>query len=452
MKRTGSADRGNECTPSSNHSAGEIQRGSRRGSQRPRRRGMRIGALVTAGAIVATGLLVYHQPFGPFFGASNPASDSSEIETVEASEGIVRVTIESPGVVEPYRTRTLRSAIDGTVTWMAEEGSEVADGSPLVRFNARELERAVQRAEIAVGDGRLKRDRAAEELTRAQRVLAEREALLVSGSVSRDEVETAREHAGTAEYNLRSADLALERAGIDLEEAEEALAGAVLSAPFDGTVLRTEASEGDRIGRNSTLLTFGDLARLRFSAEIDEYDIGNITKGLPVGIVSDLLGPENIRARVTGMSPEAEIVNNIPVFRVTAEAENPDRRLKPGMSVDLVIQVARESGVVLPTNAVRREQDHSYVELVENADSTVKREVTTGLDNGVEIVILAGLDPGETVTLPESRGELPWQSSDAPTAQAEGEDREALPISVPGSSGPGAGSGSGGGAGGGAGR
>ncbi len=414
---------------------------TRTGKPTRRRNRKRFGMLLAAALLSAGGWFAYHQPFA----VEGPESDEKKIETAEAVEGAVAVTVESPAVAEPYRVRTLRAAVGGTVAWAAQEGDEVAAGQPLVRFAAAEFERSVALARISLTDAEIKRDRASADLAKAERVLREREALLVTGAVSREQVLSAREQATEAQYALRSAELAVERARIELETAEDELDGQIQRAPFDGTVLRLEMNEGDRVGQNSTLLSFGDLSRLRFRAEIDEYDIGRVAVGLPVSIRSDLLGDDNLRARVESISPEAEIVNNIPVFRVTATADNPEGRLKPGMSTDLVVQLARDSGIVIPAGAVSTVRTRSYVEVVK-ADETETRRVETGANDGANIVVLDGLQAGELVKLPDGAGVLPGAAPAEASQQP-----EAIPMSVPGSpagGGTGGGAGSGGGGGG----
>ena len=250
-----------------------------------------------------------------------------------------------------------------------------------------------------------------------------------------------------------------------------------MRAPFDGTVLSLSTSTGERVGQNSTLLTFGDLSSLRFTAELDEYDISAVERGMQGVIHSDVLGDAIARARVESISPGAEIVNNIPVFRVAAVAANEEGALRPGMSADLQIMVARDSGVILPSRAVSVDHDGPYVKVVvsgedeqppddtagaanaaegaardttdgDNFDvstpATERREVETGANDGLHVVVLSGLDAGERVLLPEVAGVLPTVGSqpDEPASSTS-------IIPVPGS---GAGGGSGGGAGGGAGR
>ncbi len=375
--------------------------------------------------------------------AESQAQADSQFKTAEAVEGTVAVTIESPAVAEPYLTRTLRAPFGGLIEWIADEGLSVTEGDLLVRFDWSQLSREVALARVSLADAVVKRDRAAAELNSAERTLSAQAALLVSGAVSRDEVETLEDRAESAALGLRSAELAVEREQLRLEQAEAELEAAEIRAPFDGTVRKQEVAEGDRVGQNSTLLKFGDLSRLRFRAEIDEYDIGRIERGQSVSIRSDLLGDDHLRARIDRISPEAEIINNIPVFRVDATAENPEERLKPGMVVDLVVQLARDSGVVVPLTAVSSVRDRSYVEVVTEGGETEIRRVEIGTDDGRSIAILDGLDSGEHVKLPETAGVLPDIASEQ---AASSDEPEAIQMSVPGAqSGGGAGGGAGGG-------
>ncbi len=341
-----------------------------------------------------------------------------QIQTAEAAEGSVTVSVESPAVAEPHLIRTLRAPSGGTVVSVATEGAPVRQGQILIAFDDRAAERELSLARIALQEAEINHQRAGETLARAEKVLQEREALLASGAVSREQVETARDQFASAQYALRSARLSVDKAAVSLDTALADRDAAVIRAPFDGTVLSTAVNEGDFAGQNSTLMTFGDLSRLRFRAEIDEYDIARVAVGMPVSIRSDALEGNPLQARLESISPEAEIISNISVFRVTATADNSEGRLKPGMSADLVVLIARDSGIVIPARALSSVRTRSYVDVVSGEGEVETRRVEIGANDGAGVVVLDGLEEGELVKLPDRADVLPSipVSSTAPEA------------------------------------
>ena len=167
------------------------------------------------------------------------AEGEQQILTIEAKPGSVAVRVEGPSVVEPYRTQTIRSGIEGLVLFAPSEGDAFEKEATLVRFDSAEKEKAVKQARIS----------------------------------------------------LSQASLALETAQADLENT-------VVIAPFSGVVLRSELAPGDLISKGAILLTYADLSRVRLQAEVDEFDIGKVEKGQSVTIGSDALGDDVLKSKV----------------------------------------------------------------------------------------------------------------------------------------------------------
>lgn len=446
--------------------------------QRPRkrsRRGRRLRRIAVSIAVVLAvaggGLYRFS---GDLFAAERNPVDAPEAEIVVAEEGVVTVRIERPATSEPVQIRTLRAPTGGVIDSIAEVGQFVPEGRRLVVIDRDVLERQVERARLAAEEAEVDYERALAGIRKAEKTLSDREALYAAGAISREQLETAREQLENAEHSAKASKLKLDRAELELEVARAERDDAIMRAPFDGTVLSVSTATGERVGQNSTLLTFGDLSSLRFRSELDEYDISNVERGMQVVIRSDVLGEAISRARVESVSPGAEIVNNIPVFRITAVADNSAGVLRPGMSADLQVQVARDSGVVVPSRAVSTHREGYYVDVLiagaepaadeagpgeatpanpagetsgeeapeeekEDAPVTERRHVELGANDGINVVILSGLEAGEKVVLPETPGTLPSMVG-TPTEPA-----STSIIPMPGSGGGGGAGGGGGG-------
>jgi len=232
----------------------------------------------------------------------------------------------------------------------------------------------------------------------------------------------------SAEFALRAAELAVQQAELALESARTNLEKATVRAPFSGIVLDTSVGIGDLVGSGSALVVLADLSRVRIDAEIDEYDIGRVAPGMRVAITGDALGDESRSSRVERVSPSAEVVNNIPIFTVSAIVDNADGVLRPGMNTDFEIMISSDRGIVVPTKAVSIVRDRGYVDVV--VDGVVEtRRITVGADDGISTAVLEGLEAGALVVLPES-ATLTLSSGVAQTPGT-----SIIPINVPGSGG-----------------
>jgi len=238
-------------------------------------------------------------------------------------------------------------------------------------------------------------------------------------------VRAARENVASTQRSLELAELGVSQAALALETAQEELAATVVRAPFDGVVLSTDLNPGDLVSRGALLLTFADLSRVRLRAEVDEFDIGKVEVGQSVSISSDAVGESALKSKVERISPAAEVVNNISIFKVSTVLGNEDGNLRPGMSADVSILIRADKGLVVPSKAVSTVRSRSYLKVFAEEEVQTRR-VEVGADDGVNVVVLEGLEEGELVVVPSTAG-FTLTSSQTSTGTS------VIPISVPGS-------------------
>ena len=356
-------------------------------------------------SLILLGLLLAGMALILSRGEAEAESSDAAIKTHVAEQGTVSRTIESPAISEPHIVRTFRSPFGGELKYIAAVGQEVAEGETLVQLDDQDAARQVLLAEISLQESQLNLEQARMQLAQAERVFRDRQALYDSGSVSLEQVQNAREQKESANFRLRSAELLLRKDQADLDAARIALAAAAIRAPFSGIVLSTEFSEGDWVGQNNALLRIGDVSSLRFTAEVDEFDVGRLAVGQQVQIRSDVPDSPVLRARLETISPQAEIMNNIAVFRISAVADNSQAAMRPGMTVDMVVVLERDTGIVVPVATIETVRTRSYVDVYLDGEIETRR-VEIGGSDGRNTVISEGLEEGELVVLPDAPADV----------------------------------------------
>ena len=79
-----------------------------------------------------------------------------------------------------------------------------------------------------------------------------------------------------------------------LDTAKEALAGATLTAPYDGTILAVAGTAGDSAG-TGTFITIADLAHPLVNFSVDEADMDKVAMGQSAKVVFDALPNQTFR-------------------------------------------------------------------------------------------------------------------------------------------------------------
>ncbi|MBU0937072.1 MAG: efflux RND transporter periplasmic adaptor subunit, partial [Spirochaetes bacterium] len=293
-----------------------------------------------------------------------------------------------------------------------------------------ENQRKLTLAQIQVQEAVINVQKAELNLKRAERSQQETQALHALGAASDEQLLTSTENLESARQAFRLSELAREKAGLVLEEAHYNVEAAKVRAPVAGTILSVESSAGAYVSANASVALVGDLSRLRMSAEVDEYDIMRLSSGLQVKIESDSAAIGTLTARLDQISPVAKIVNNISFFSVSALVANSEGLLRPGMTADMSIIIARDQGLTVPSNALTTIRGRSYLDvLVDGVPET--RRVEAGADDGKRIVILSGLEEQDQVVLPQAAS-LPGL---IPVATTTDKASTLIPVSIPGSGG-----------------
>lgn len=352
---------------------------------------------------------------------------SSAPVTVAAKNGVVSIDVDGIALVEPYAQVTLRSSVSSVVQFVAPYGSTVRSGDPVVILADTQARNDVQQAEVALAQSEVDYQKALLASDRAAEDQTAKKALLDARAISVDEYTAAEVAAKNAVLALKAAELQVRKSKLSLDAARNNVADLRIKAPFDGTVLKTYVSAGDLVAPNTAVVLFGDVSRVRLSAEVDEYDIGKIQTGQRVSISGESIGTEPIVSTVEAISPMAEVVNNISIFKVTAVVDNTENRLRPGMSSDFSIRIASDKGMVVPSKSVSTVRGRSYIDVLENGE-IVKKRVVAGADDGINTAILEGLEEGALVVV---QGAAPAATVPA-AATAE---KSVLPITVPGTGG-----------------
>lgn len=348
--------------------------------------------------------------------------------TVEAKKGSVSVVVEGAAIVEPYQQVTLRSPASSMLTRVARGGESFDRNGIVASLDDTVLRNTLAQAELLLAQAEVDARRAKLASERAAKDVRDKKTLLDNRALSPDQYAVAEEAARNADLALEAAELKVKQSRLSVDRARKELTETMIRAPFPGTVLKTFVAPGDLVSANAPLALFGDISRLRLIAEVDEFDIGKISLGQIVTIGGDSVGPEPIRSKVESISPMAEIVNNISIFEVSALVNNTEGKLRPGMSADFSILIKSDKGLVVPAKSISTVRGRSYINVLENGE-IVKKRVEIGANDGINIVVLEGIEEGAQVVVP---GAVPASAAAQPAASGE---KSVLPITIPGAGG-----------------
>jgi RND family efflux transporter MFP subunit len=208
---------------------------------------------------------------------------------------------------------------------------------------------------------------------------------------------------GIDPVELAKAENAAANAKLTLENNQKVLAGATITAPYDGTILTVAGSAGNAVD-TATFITIADLVHPRIEFIIDETDLGSLALNQDVMVSFDAIADRTFKGKVTRIDPTLTTVNNYQAVKGMIDLDlsnETDLPLMPSglqASVEIISGQANEA-VLVPIEALRDLGEGSFSVFVVGQDGQMKlRVVTIGLMDATYAEVLSGLKAGETVS------------------------------------------------------
>ena len=354
-----------------------------------RKRGFLVlGAIVLIGAVVFGG---YSWLTGGRYVETDNAYVNAEVAPVTplAAGRVLRVAA--------FDTRTVRRGdvlveLDPADAKIAVAEAEAAVAQALRKVNQTVATGTALTAQVAESDADIRRKEAllsvaASNLTRARIDLSRREALVVGGAVSGEELSSARNAFASAQgqNSVAQADLAQARAArgsaqgqfsannalvggtapsanpdvlaaqARLDRARLDLARTVIRAPVDGVVVQRAVQVGQRVSPGATLMMVVPISDAHVDANFKESQLRRVATGQTALLTSDLYGGKVIyHGRVAGFSGSTgsamalipaqnatgnwiKVVQRLPVRIVLDPADLKAHPLRVGLSMTATI-------------------------------------------------------------------------------------------------------------------
>jgi Cu(I)/Ag(I) efflux system membrane fusion protein/cobalt-zinc-cadmium efflux system membrane fusion protein len=172
-----------------------------------------------------------------------------------------------------------------------------------------------------------------------------------------------------------------------------------LYAPASGVVTKLAVRSGMQVAPNSNLYTIADLSKVWVIADVYEYELPWLELGQIGTVELSYLAGERFSGPVTYISPFLNPKTRTAEVRL--ELPNPERRLKPEMFGNVLIEAApRADATAIPSEAVIRSGRRTLAIIALGEGRFTAREIQLGLDTGDGwSEVTDGLSPGEEVVV-----------------------------------------------------
>ncbi len=275
--------------------------------------------------------------------------------------------------IEPIRTTgivqgtevNLTSKISGRLSELCcREGNTVQAGSVVIRLDNDDLKAAVEKAKASVQKAiaDIQTSEANIEVAKARLDEAKRQVERVINLHKEDLVSQADLDLAVANFDSASATYKasisqLTSAKAKLKEAEATLSfqrarldDTTITTPISGVIVFRALEPGEFVSPGITIFTVVDMDNLWVRIDVEETLVGMITLGSDASVTIDAMPGKVIKGKVAEIGRYAEFATqrdvkrgrqDIKTFHVKINIEDPERILKPGMTVNVEIPIKR---------------------------------------------------------------------------------------------------------------
>jgi HlyD family secretion protein len=310
-----------------------------------------VGALVLA-AVAAGGVLVYKK-------VSAGGDEGPAYQTVQVTRGRVSSQVTATGTLSPLVTVQVGSQVSGRIQELnADFNSKVTKGQVIAKIDPQIIESEVARARASLTASSAQVTRALADLRDAKQKADRAVALAAQGLIAQAEADTAKATMDSAAASVVAARAATSQAKAALDQSKTNLGYTTIVSPIDGVVISRNVDVGQTVAASlqaPTLFTIAeDLSKMEVHTSVAESDVGNLENGMAVEFTVDAFPRDTFKGVVKQVRYSPTTVSNVVTYDAVVAVENPDLKLRPGMTANVTFVVQeREDVLAVPSAALR---------------------------------------------------------------------------------------------------
>jgi HlyD family secretion protein len=272
-------------------------------------------------------------------------SAASQFQTTTVTRGSITQAVTATGTLNPVVNVQVGSQVSGNIAKLfADFNSEVKAGQVVAQIDPVLFQAAVTQAE-----GDLATAQAGLELGKLNGTRTQE--LFTKKNSSQADLDQAMATLHQAEANVKIKQGALDKAKADLEHC-------AITSPVDGVVISRNVDVGQTVAASLQAPVIfqiaNDLTKMQIDTNVAEADVGVVEVGQNVDFTVDAFPMRTFHGKVVQVRNAPITVQNVVTYDTVIGVNNPDLKLKPGMTANVSIIIAHKDNVLQIKNAALR--------------------------------------------------------------------------------------------------
>ena len=299
-----------------------------------------------------------------------------------------------PATIKGIQDVDVRPKISGFITKvLVHEGQTVSAGQVMFILDSETYQAAVRQAQAAVNTARA-------QANTARLTYENNKKLFEKNIIGQYELSTSENTYTTAQANVAQAQAAL-------ASARETLSWCTVKAPAAGIVGSLPYKVGTLVSASNALTTVSNISTMEVFFSLSEGDILNMSKsaGSAAAAIQEMPTVKLLLADGTTYNHPGKVVKMSGVidaatgsYSLIAHFPNPERLLKSGGAVQIIVPIERNNAIVIPQEATSQVQDKVFVYIVGKDNKVKYSEIKVNPQNdGNNFIVTEGLHAGDRI-------------------------------------------------------
>lgn len=280
-------------------------------------------------------------------------------KTAKIERGTIVSTVAATGNLSAVVTVQVGTQVSGTIQKLyVDYNSRVKKGQAIAEIDPSLFNASVEQSQGNFLNAEANVLKAKVTLADSERTLARNKKLLADGIISQGDYDTADTAYQSAKAGLKAAEAAVAQARGSLLQSRTNLRYSIIRSPVDGVVISRAVDVGQTVAasfQTPTLFTIAqDLTKMQIEVSVDEADISRIKMDQSATFTVDSYPEQSFKGKVVQIRSAPVVTQNVVTYVVVVNVDNSDLRLKPGMTANVSIEVARKDNVLKLSPAALR--------------------------------------------------------------------------------------------------
>src|SRR5258707_530599 len=266
-------------------------------------------------------------------------------QTANVTRGSITQAVTATGTLNPVVEVQVGRQVSGNISKLfADFNSQVKAGQVVAQIDPILFQAAVTQAEGDLATAQAALELAKLNATRTQELFTKKNS-------SQADLDQAIANLHQSEANVQIKQGALDKAKADLEHCS-------ITSPVDGVVISRNVDVGQTVAASLQAPVIfqiaNDLTKMQIDTNVAEADVGVVEVGQNVDFTVDAFPMRTFHGKVVQVRNAPITVQNVVTYDTVIGVNNPDLKLKPGMTANASIVISHKDNVLQIKNAALR--------------------------------------------------------------------------------------------------